>query len=343
MDNQLKILVTGGTGLVGSHLLYHLTLSGQHVIALKRASSSTELAHKIFSWYTPFVDKQWKLIEWIDGDIMDIPSLQDAFEGIDQIYHAAAIVSFQGQNKSTIEQVNITGTANVVNIALEKRIKKLVYVSSIGTLGRVQNKEVVSETIYWSNKKTSVYSKSKYEAEQEVWRGMAEGLTAVIINPSIIIGPGNWNQGSPQLFETMWKGLKFFTSGSNGFVGVNDVAKVMILLMNSDLQGERYIVSSENVPYQQLFNWIAGALQVQRPKFRAGKIISSISWRVLALAGLFTGKKSSITRETALTANQQYRYSNAKIMAATGIRFMPVKDCIEQTAGIFLDEHRKTK
>jgi nucleoside-diphosphate-sugar epimerase len=340
MDNHSTILVTGGTGFVGAHLLYHLTLSGKHVKALKRSSSSTGLTRKTFSWYAPFSIEQWERIYWIEGDIMDIPSLQEAFDGVDYVYHVAAIVSFQKQNKSTIESVNQVGTANVVNIALEKHIRKLLYVSSIGTLGRVQNTDIVSETTYWSNKKTSVYSKSKYEAEQEVWRGMAEGLTAVIVNPSIIIGPGNWNQGSPQLFETMWKGLKFFTSGSNGFVGVNDVAKLMIQLMDRDLQGERYILSSENVLYEQLFNWMADALQVARPKYKAGLFLSAVAWRFLALAGLFTGRKSSITKETAETANQQYRYSNAKILAATGVKFMPVKDCIEQTAGIFLDAHR---
>ena len=338
---QKKILVTGGTGFVGAHLLYHLTLTGKTVVAIKRSTSSTNLTEKIFSTYAPFSDEQWQRIQWVDADILDITSLQEIFTGVDQLYHAAAIVSFQNQEKSNIEKVNRVGTANVVNIALEKHIKKMVYVSSIGTLGRAQQLEEVTESNFWNNKKTSNYSRSKYEAEQEVWRGMAEGLPAVIINPSIIIGPGIWSHGSPQLFNTMWNGLKFYTLGSNGFVGVNDVVRVMTTLMESELVGERFIVSSETIAYEQFFNWMADALGIARPRFKAGRILSALSWRLLALKGMVTGKKTSITRETAQTANQQYAYSNAKIVAATGIEFTPIKKCIEETAEIFLKDRRK--
>lgn len=336
MEKKKCILVTGGTGFVGAHLLYHLTLGENRVKALKRPSSSTSLTRRIFGYYQPFDLAQWELIDWIDGDIMDISSLQIAFEGVDQIYHAAAIVSFQGNDKTQIQRINQVGTANVVNIALEKNIAKLLFVSSIGTLGRAEKADLVTEETFWNNKKTSVYSKSKYEAEQEVWRGMAEGLNAVIINPSIILGPGDWSHGSPQLFQTMFKGLKFYTSGSNGFVGVNDLAQVMIVLMNSKIVGERFIISTDNISYQQLFNWMADALNIKRPNIKAGKFLSAISWRLLGIKGLITGKKSSITKETAQTANQLYRYSNEKIKAAIGFEFTPIKTCVEETAKLFL-------
>ncbi len=336
MEKEKHILVTGGTGFVGAHLLYHLTLGGNRVKALKRPSSSTSLTHKIFEYYQPLALAQWELIEWIEGDIMDISSLQIAFEGIDQLYHAAAIVSFQGNDKTQIQRINQAGTANVVNIALEKNIEKLLFVSSIGTLGRAEKSDLVTEETFWNNKKTSAYSKSKYEAEQDVWRGMAEGLNAVIINPSIILGPGDWSHGSPQLFQTMFKGLKFYTSGSNGFVGVNDVAQVMIVLMNSKIVGERFIISTDNISYQQLFNWMADALNVKRPNIKAGNFLSAISWRLLGIKGMITGKKSSITKETAQTANQLYRYSNKKIKAAIGFEFTPIKTCVEETAKLFL-------
>ncbi len=338
MTTKTGILVTGGTGLVGAHLLFHLTSKGHQVRALKRKKSSLELAKKVFAWYGSINPKQWDLVTWFDGDLLDINSLEDAFDGIGYVYHAAAIVSFQGTDKSIIAQTNHTGTANLVNIALNRKITKLVYVSSIGTLGRSEQDEEVSETHFWNNKKTSVYSKSKYDAEQEVWRGMAEGLSAVIINPSIIIGPGNWSQGSAQLFSTLWKGLKFYTAGSNGFVCVNDVVRIMILLMNSEINGERFIVSSENVSYEQLFLWMAEGMEVANPKIKAGPILSAISWRLLALKGLFTGKKSTITRETAQTAQQNYKYTNKKIKTALRFEFTPVKQCVIQTAKFFLQD-----
>jgi len=335
-----NILVTGGTGFVGAHLLYHLTLAGIRVQALKRPESSTAWTQKIFGFYQPFSSSQWELIDWVEGDLLDISSLEEAMTDIRQVYHAAAVVSFQGNDKSFIQRVNQQGTANLVNVSLEKNIEKFLFVSSIGTLGRAHQSDAVTEDTHWNNKKTSTYSKSKYEAEREVWRGMAEGLNAVIINPSIIVGPGNWSHGSPQLFQTMYKGLKFYTSGSNGFVGVNDVAKLMIQLMNGPFEGERYIVTSENIPYRQLFQWMADALQVKRPPYHAGKALSGISWRLLAVKGWFTGKKSSITKETAQTANQQYRYANAKVCEATGFVFTPIKTCVEETAEIFLRDNQ---
>ena len=310
------ILVTGGTGLVGAHLLFELTAKGAKVKALKRKNSSLSLVQKVFKNHGSFHVKQWDLITWYDGDVLDIGSLEDAFDGVGYVYHAAAVVSFQGADKSIIAKTNHSGTANIVNMALEKKITKLVYVSSIGTLGRAERDEEVNETHFWSNKKSSVYSTSKFNAEQEVWRGMAEGLNAVIVNPSIIIGPGDWSHGSPQLFSTVWNGLKFYTTGTNGFVCVNDVAKIMILLMNSGIHGERFIVSSENVSYKQLFIWIAEELGVKGPKFKAGSVLSAISWRFLAFKSILTRKNPTITRETAQTAQQNYRYSNKKIKTA---------------------------
>ncbi len=339
MTEKTGILVTGATGLVGAHLIYHLTSQGLQVRALKRENSSLELAQKVFRYYAPFSEEQWNRVSWMDGDLLDISSLQDAFQRIGFVYHAAAAVSFHGKDKSIIEKTNQTGTANLVNVALQMKITKLIYVSSIGTLGRAEQNEEVTENHLWNNKKTSLYSRSKYYAEQEVWRGIAEGLSAVIINPSIIIGPGNWTQGSAQLFSTLWKGLKFYTTGSNGFVCVNDVVKVMIVLMNSNINAERFIISSENIKYKQLFDWMSTALGVANPSIKAGPFLSAISWQLLAVKGLITGKKSTITRETSETAQQTYRYSNKKITEAIGFEFKPIQKCVIQTAGFFLQEN----
>lgn len=333
------ILVTGGTGFVGAHLLYHLLQSDKSVRSLKRTGSSTEIAKKIFSCYSKSPDQLFNKIEWVDGDILDYYSLSDAFAGIDYLYHAAAVVSFHQEDKSKVVRTNIEGTANVVNAAREQNVKKMGYVSSIGVLGRVDNQGLTDEETYWkASSKTSLYSKSKYEAEREVWRGIAEGLDAVIVNPSIIVGPGNWNAGSPQVFQTLWKGLKFYTGGMNGFVDVNDVARAMIMLTEGDFSGERYILSSENVAYKQFFEWMARAMDLPAPKYKAGPLMSSAGWRLLKAMSLLTGKRSSITRESARTANQVYRYSNQKFVKATGMTFIPVKESVEQTVKLFLKE-----
>ncbi len=333
------ILVTGGTGFIGAHLLFRLCARGEKVRALKRRESSTTLTQKIFSYYSTKADDVFSKIEWVDGDLLDIFSLAKAMQDVDTIYHAAAVVSFHGKDQMDLITTNREGTANMVNVALELKIKMFCHVSTIGSLGRANQGKAVDEETHWNNKKTSVYSTSKYEAEREVWRGIAEGLKAVIVNPSIVIGPGNWDSGSPKLFQTMWDGLRFYTSGSNGFVDVNDVVESMIALSEAGISGERYIINSENISYKQFFAWMAQALGVKPPAYHAGPFLSGLTWRILAIKSLFTGKKSSITRETAETANQKYRYSNAKVCDAIGISFLPVKESLEQTAKYFLQEH----
>jgi len=334
------ILVTGGTGLLGAHLIYQLISNGESVRALKRNSSDTGKTRKIFSYYSDNFDELFSKIEWIEGDVLDFTSLLKAMEGIDFVYHTAATVSFHADEKATLVQTNVQGTENIVNASLQTGVKKLVHVSSIGALGRAGSSGVVTEESEWNNKKTSVYSNSKHEAEMEVWRGIAEGLDAVIVNPSIILGPGDWTIGSAKLFTTMYDGLKFYSVGSNGFVDVNDVAKAMVLLMKSDISGERFILSSENIFYKQLFEWMALALNVPIPKHKAGKLLSEIGWRGLWLKGILTGKKSTITKETAETANQEYKYSNEKIKKAIGISFIKVKASIGTNAKFFLDDKK---
>ena len=324
-------------------MLYRLVIAGQSPKALKRSSSNIDKTRKIFSYYSTDYEKLFSKIEWVNGDILDYNSLLVAMDGIDYVYHCAASVSFQSADKATLVQTNVQGTENIVNAALQSNIKKLLHVSSIGALGRAESNGITTENSEWNNKKTSVYSNSKYLAEIEVWRGIAEGLNAVIINPSIILGPGDWNTGSAKLFTTMYNGLKFYSVGSNGFVDVEDVTKAMVLLMESNISGERFILNSENIFYKQLFEWMAEALKITPPKYKANKFLSEIGWRLLWAKGLLTGKKSTITKETAETANQLYNYSNEKIKNSIAIEFIPVKDSIDKYAKFFLSDKNKTE
>jgi nucleoside-diphosphate-sugar epimerase len=332
------ILVSGGTGLVGAHLLYKLVSSGENVRALKRKTSDTEKTKHIFSYYTDDYDELFDKINWIEGDLLDYESLLSAFKGIEFVYHCAASVSFQSADKNSLIKTNIEGTANIVNSALESGIKKILHVSTIGTLGRAGSDGIVTEETAWNSKKTSVYSTSKYYAELEIWRGIAEGLNAVIINPSIILGPADWDSGSAKLFRTMYDGLKFYTAGSNGFVDVQDVVNIMTILMNSDISGEKFIINSENLSYRNLFSQMAGFLNVNPPKYKATHLMTEIAWRILWLKSLMTGRKSAITKETSETARQFYKYSNTKIVSLTRYEFMKIEDSLQKNAAFFLKD-----
>ncbi|MCD4747372.1 MAG: NAD-dependent epimerase/dehydratase family protein [Bacteroidales bacterium] len=336
------ILVTGGTGLLGSQLLLDLVKSGKKVRALKRNKSKTDIVHKVFSYYFDKPEAMFEKIEWVEGDILDIFSLKDAINGIKEIYHCAAIVSFNPDDKESMIKTNIEGTANIVNVALGENIRKLCYVSSIAALGRADNDGIINEDTIWrTSGKNSAYAISKYGAEREVWRGIEEGLDAVIISPSIIIGLSDNNKGSEELLSTVWNGLKFYTKGVNGFVDVRDVTKLMLLLMQSNIKNERFVVSSENLSYKQLFNMIAENLGKNPPSIKAGYLLSEIAWRVERLKSFISNTKPLITKETARTANQKYYYSNEKIINALNFEFMPISKSIKDACKLFLSNLNK--
>jgi len=338
------ILVTGGSGLVGSHLLFNLVNSGKRVRALKRENSSVRLTKKIFGYYSVNPEMLLNSIEWVNGDITDIHSLYDAMDSIDQVYHVAAMVSFHSCDRREMMKINIDGTANVVNACLYKNIRKICHVSSIATLGRADNDDVTDEETHWKNSaKNSAYSISKYGAEREVWRGTVEGLPAVIVNPSVIIGPGDWNKGSSQLFKQVWDGLKFYTDGVNGYIDVRDVAKAMIILMESDKLNSRYIVSSENIDYLKLFKMIAEGFNKKVPTLKATPFLSQLAWRAEKFRSSITGIKPLITKETARTAFQKYFYSNEKIKKEFGFEFIPIAASIKETCNYFLKDIESTK
>ena len=257
------IFVTGGTGLVGAHILLKLSQQGKKFKALKRSSSSLGVCKSIFSYYK--LDDLFATINWVDGDINDIPSLRSGMQDCDMLLHCAGLISFAPSDIDFLKKVNIEGTANIVNTALLNDIKKLGYVSSIATLGRNSTTEIVDEDCHFKvTKLDSNYALSKYYAEQEVWRAVAEGLDAVIVNPSVILGPGDWTKGSSQIFERIYNGLKYYTRGSTGYVDVDDVAESLLQLLFSEVKNERFIVNGANLKYRDCFDRIAEGLK--KPK-----------------------------------------------------------------------------
>lgn len=337
------IFVTGGTGLVGSHLLFELTIAGKKVKALKRETSNLQQVIKVFSYYTNEPEKLFKQIEWVNGDILDYFSMEKHLKGITEIYHCAAIISFHSSERKKMISNNVDGTSNLVNAAIENGVKKICHLSSVSALGKLGDGVPTTEETNWiPSKKVSGYSESKFFSETEIWRGMEEGLDAVILNPSIILGPGNWDSGSSKFFKTIWDGMKFYTKGVTGYVDVKDVVRAMLMLMDDSnfekVKNQRFLISAENVSYQEIFTQIATALGKQPPKYYASNFMLELARRGAALMSLITGKPALITRETAQTASKANLFDGSKITRSIDFNYIPISDSVKQTAGFLKND-----
>ena len=324
------ILVTGGTGLVGSHLLYHLTLKNDKIRAIYRTENKREHVKKIFSYYTDDIQPLFAKIEWFKADITDVPSLEPVFKNITKVYHCAALVSFNPKDYRKMRQVNIDGTANMINYSIENKVKKFCFVSSIAAVGDSINGEIITEENEWSdNGENNGYSITKYGAEMEVWRGSQEGLNVVIVNPGVILGSGFWNEGSGKLFTKINNGLKFYTEGITGFVGVKDIVKAMTFLMNSDVKNERFILVSENKSFKDVLVTIADRLHKKRPSIKIGEITTGILWRIDWLLTLLTRKEPLLTRNSAKSSHTKSFYSSKKIKKEINLEFELIDNVIK--------------
>lgn len=334
------IFLTGGTGMLGAHLLLDLTRSGVKVRALRRRNSDLSTVKKIFSWYDARVEQLFNQIEWCEGDLLDPLSLRDALEGIDAVIHAAAKVSFDPRDRSAMLYENPLGTATLVDLAIELKIPRFCHVSSIATLGDNLSGMPVDEEFSWNNDRNrSAYSESKYLSEMEVWRGVQEGLSCVIVNPAVILGPGNWAIGSPRFFQTIDKGMKFYTAGSTGFVDVRDASKAVIALSLSDewdvIKNQRYVLSAENHTYREIFDLIAAAINRPNPTIRATRFLLQTGWRISRLIAAFTGKPPALTRDTARSSMNVSLYDGSKITRTIGFGYTPINRTIQDIALIY--------
>jgi dihydroflavonol-4-reductase len=312
------ILITGATGFLGSEVAKQLAECGEHIRCIKRASSV------IPNLLLPYGD----VIDWVDADIMNHPALDNAFDGVTRVYHCAAWVSLKQADKEPMIRTNVEGTANVVNLCLQYGAR-LVHVSSVAAIGEAKPGEMINENHHLDQTGDhDGYATSKLESEMEVWRGIAEGLDAVIVNPSIIIGPNAGTLGSGQLFETVRKGLKYYTSGSIGFVDVADVAKSMILLMESGLTDQRYIISAENRSYQNITAEIAKGFNLPTPAKQAKPWMMELAWRGAALWAAIRGGAPAIDKVSAQSASVERNYDNSKIKQAISLNFKSVSQSV---------------
>ena len=315
------ILVTGGTGLIGSHLLFHLISNGNSVRSNYRTKASIKKVHKVFGYYTDDPSHLVEQIDWVQADITDLGGLDSLFDGIEYVYHCAALISFDPKDFKTLERTNVEGTANVVNLSLKYGVKKLCYVSSIGAIGPSTKKKEVTEENEWNEAKANVYGITKYEAELEVWRGSQEGLSIVIVNPGVVIGPGFWKSGSGTFFTYASKGKKYFIPGGTGFVTINDVILAMTKLMDSNIQTERFILVNENMTYEKLFQKIAPKLGVDPPTKKVSKFMLECFWRWDWVRSYIFGKRRKLSKRVAKGLYHQEYYSNEKIRSELDFSF----------------------
>lgn len=314
------ILVTGGSGLLGKEVITQLVAQGKPVLAIYHT--------------TPLPDFNSSLVRQEQCDILDVIRLEEVMQlGVTQIYHCAAIVSFHPRRKQDLFKINIEGTANIVNAALDAGVAKIVHVSSVAALGRLRQGEPVKETMNWTPETSnSHYGQSKYLGELEVWRGVGEGLEAVVVNPSIILGAGDWNSGSAQLFKNVFEEFPWYSEGATGFVDVRDVAACMLQLMDSSISGQRFIVSAENKTYREVFNAIASAFDKKLPHKKVTPLLAKIVWRLEAIKSRFTGKAPLVTKETAATALATVSFDNSKLQEfLPDFNYRNFQETIEQT------------
>jgi nucleoside-diphosphate-sugar epimerase len=323
-----KILVTGGAGLLGTHLLEHLLDQGyRHIRALRRPAEKGLLPESRFAGS----------VTWVEADILDLPALEDAMQGVDWVFHCAGLVSFDPKDAASLRETNITGTANIVNLCLFLGIGKLLHVSSVAALGRTKPGQTISETSKWERSRFNTrYGTSKFLGEQEVWRGIEEGLNAVIINPSVILGCGRWTDGPARFFPLLYEGFPFYPIGATALVDARDVARMMRIMMESPIAGERLIASAGHLTYKEFFRQVSAALGRKAPRFRLSPILQHLAMRYGQLKGLWSSERRFITAETVRQSSLEFFYDNTKSKNLLEFEYTPIEKTIKDVASAYL-------
>lgn len=331
------ILVTGATGLVGSHLLYFLLQKEEKIRAIYRSEKKIESVKKVFSFYTDDVDTLIDKVEWFKADITEVPAMIPAFVDVEKVYHCAALISFNPKDYREMRKVNIHGTAIIVNLAIDAKVKKICFVGSIAAVGNSLKNEAITEENEWNKEEdNSGYSITKFGAEMEIWRASQENVDVVIVNPGVILGSGFWNSGSGKLFSKIDKGFKYYTEGITGFVGVKDVVSIMIKLMESSVKNERFILVSENKSFKEVLFAIAAALNKKPPSIKVKLWQSGFAWRFAYIASWFTGKEPLLSKYSARSAHSVSKYSSEKIKKTIDFSFTSIQEVVENVGKNYL-------
>ncbi len=332
------ILVTGGTGLLGAHLLFKLATAGYAVRATYRNSEKITVTEKVFSYYSKTPEILMDQIEWHEADINDLPALETAFHGITEVYHCAALVSFDPKDDKALLKTNVQGTENIVNLSIANTIEKLCFASSIAAIGPGIHGEMINEENEWSDVPTTTYALSKYLAEMKVWRASQEGIPVIIVNPGIIIGPGFWRKGSGSFFTFAAKAPKYFLPGGTGFVSVEDVVNSMYQLMQSSVQNQRFILVSKNLSFKKFSAILAKGLGKMPPLFELKKWMISLFWRWDWLRSKILGKRRRLSKTVARRLHLMEKYENSKLPNQLDFNYGDLEHTILQCCTIYLKD-----
>ncbi len=331
--------VTGGTGLVGSHILLELAKENAPITAMKRPNSNLSMVKSLFERND--ILGKFESIKWVNGSLSEVNQLIELMKGCTTLYHCAALVSFDSNDRQELIKTNIDGTSNIVDAALEVKPKKVVYLSSTAAIGKQPKSKVITENLDWeADNKNGAYSFSKHYAEREVWRGIEEGLSCVILNPSVILGPGDWGSSSTRMFSTVYNGLQFYTKGANAFVDVRDVAQIALKLANSTIENSRFLILSENLSFKEVMGQIAIEFGKKPPSFLATPFMGYLAGLFSEVWAVIGGTKPLITRDSSKSANTIQVYSNEKIKSSINHEFIPIHTSLRDTCRIFIKQHQ---
>ncbi|WP_420384971.1 SDR family NAD(P)-dependent oxidoreductase [Roseivirga sp.] len=320
----MRVFITGATGLLGSFICRELLKQNHQIRAVKRNSSKMTLLEDI-------ADK----IEWVIGDMNDTVFLEEALQNIDAVIHGAAIISFDKRYEDSMYETNVLGTADLVNACLKANVETFLHISSVAAIGRKMTQKDITEKDRWEGTKyDSIYARSKHLQELEVWRGAQEGLKVKIINPSVILGPGLWGQsGSTSVFHYAYGEKKFHPAGNSNFVDVRDVAEITVKLLESDIHGERFIVSAGSAPYKEFFGTLAKAFGKKGPSTQVKPWMLKIAVSFEYLRSRITGNEAMITKDTAILSKTKFHFRNDKIKKALNFEFRSLEESANWTAG----------
>jgi dihydroflavonol-4-reductase len=329
-------LVTGATGILGSHVVLKLLQSNKPVIACKQKDSDLKKAEKLFSYYKKRGEDLFNKIEWRDVDVRDVFSVEEAFEGIDTVYHCAGFVSFNKRDRKKLFKINESGTSNIIAACFQKKIQAFCHVSSIATINNLDYKEPLHENVFWKTSgKECDYALSKYNAEREVWRAMEEGLNALIVNPGVILSPGFWEQSSSKLFNVCYKGNKFYTNGMAGYISARDAAAIMIELTEKKHFANRYILVEDNYTFREILDLISGGFGKQKSSIKAGKSMLQTGRFFDFIASKISGNEQILTSAIVNAALNEQSYLNQKLKRAIDYKFIPVHEEIREICRFF--------
>jgi dihydroflavonol-4-reductase len=332
-------IVTGATGIIGSHVVLAMLQNNRPVLAARQKSSDLKKVEKLFSYYTSDHKQLFEKIKWIDLDVRDVFSIEEALSGVDHVYHCAGFVSFDGKDRKKLFEVNEGGTKNMVDACLHKKVKALCHVSSVATINNLDYASDLTEDVFWKTSgRESDYAISKYNAEREVWRGMEEGLQAVIVNPGVVLSPGFWDQSSSQLFKTCFAGNRFYTNGLASYVAATDVARAMLELMDARLFSQRYILTENNYTFHNILSHVQARFGKAEPSINASEGMLQLAGFLERFFSFFTGKQVKLSKPVIQAAQSKQIFSNKKIRSALGFEFRPTHTVIEQICDYYLQE-----